>query len=468
MPPRSRENRGIANIPRVAVQHGGTHGTAGKTASPCCLCGVTYSCTLPAYTGLYSMTIDTGRDGSSAGGFAKLLCLLFLAGIAMRLTLLAVPPLIPLIHEELHMSETQIGLLIGLPLAVFAVAAVPGSLLIARIGSNLAVVVGVALAALAGAARGAAIDVWTLYAAAIVTGLGIAVMQPAMPMLVREWMPARIAAGTIAYSSGMVMGATVPPAVTLPFMLPLVGGSWRLDFVLWALPPLAIALVFLLFGPKRRDHAINVAAGVRGGLWWPDWKDPLVWLLGFGFGANSAPFFAANAFLGDYLASRGQADLFGPALSALNGAQIVGLFVLIAMSGRLQRRAWPFLLFGPMMLVAFLGFIFVSAPLGIIVCAALVGLSTSITMTAILALPPVLAAPADVSRTAAGMLTITYACAIVIPTLCGALWDVTGKSWTVFLLPGLCSAGLTVIGSIAARYPSAAEKISGLGVPRPA
>jgi MFS transporter, CP family, cyanate transporter len=230
----------------------------------------------------------------------------------------------------------------------------------------------------------------------------------------------------------------------------------------------AIALVFLLFGPKRRDHAINVAAGVRGGLWWPDWKDPLVWLLGFGFGANSAPFFAANAFLGDYLANRGQADLFGPALSALNGAQIVGLFVLIAMSGRLQRRAWPFLLFGPMMLVAFLGFIFVSAPLGIIVCAALVGLSTSITMTAVLALPPVLAAPADVSRTAAGMLTITYTCAIVIPTLCGALWDVTGKSWTVFLLPGFCSAGLTVIGATAARYPSAAEKISGLGVPRPA
>ena len=79
------------------------------------------------------------------------------------------------------------------------------------------------------------------------------------------------------------------------------------------------------------------------------------------------------------------------------------------------------------MLVAFLGFIFVSAPLGIIVCAALVGLSTSITMTAVLALPPVLAAPADVSRTAAGMLTITYTCAIVIPTLCGALWDVTGN-----------------------------------------
>lgn len=414
------------------------------------------------------MTIDIGRDGSLAGGFAKLLCLLFLAGIAMRLTLLAVPPLIPLIHEELHMSETQIGLLIGLPLAVFAVAAVPGSLLIARIGSNLAIVAGVALAALAGAARGAAVNVWTLYVAAIVTGLGIAVMQPAMPMLVREWMPARIAAGTIAYSSGMVMGATLPPAVTLPLVLPLAGGSWRLDFVLWALPPLAIALVFLLFGPKRRDHAVAVVAGARSRLWWPDWKNPLVWLLGFGFGTNSAPFFAANAFLGDYLASRGQPDLFGPTLSALNGAQIVGLFVLIAMVGRLQRRAWPFLLFGPAMAAAFVGFIFVSSPFGIIVCAALVGISTSITMTAVLALPPVLAAPADVSRTAAGMLTITYTCAIVIPTLCGALWDITGKSWTVFVLPFLCGLGLTVIGSIAARYPSAGEKTSGIGVSRPA
>ncbi len=405
------------------------------------------------------MAIDPGREGPLAGGFAKLLCLLFLAGIAMRLTLLAVPPVIPLIHEELRMSETQIGLLIGLPLAVFAIAAVPGSMLIARIGSNLAVVFGVALAALAGAARGAAVDVWTLYAAAIVTGFGIAVMQPAMPMLVREWMPARIAAGTIAYSSGMVMGATVPPAATLPLVLPLVGGSWRLDLVLWALPAILIALVFFLFSPRRRDHAIGSVAGARGGLWWPDWKNPLVWLLGFGFGTNSAPFFVANAFLGDYLASRGQTEWFGAVLSALNGAQVIGMVLLIIMASRLQRRAWPFLVFGPLMLAAFLGFIFVSSPPAIILCAALVGVATSTTMTAVLALPPVLAAPADVSRTAAGMLTIAYTCAIIIPTLCGAFWDVTSKSWTVFVLPCLCCAVLTVIGAVAARHPSAAEKL---------
>ncbi len=129
----------------------------------------------------------------------------------MRMTILAMPPVIPLVHDELHMSETQVGLLIGLPLSMFALAAVPGSLLIARIGSKLAVLLGMVIAALAGAARGLAIDVATLYRAAIATGFGVAIMQPGLPTLVREWLPSRIALGTIAYTSGMLMGATFPP-----------------------------------------------------------------------------------------------------------------------------------------------------------------------------------------------------------------------------------------------------------------
>src|SRR6202451_3767262 len=133
----------------------------------------------------------------------RLLGLLWLAGVAMRMTLLTVPPVIPLIHEELRMSETQIGLLIGLPLALFAIAAVPGSLLIARIGTRLALVLGMTIAALAGGARGAAAKVWALCAAAIATGFGIAIMQPGMPTLVREWLPARVGVGTIAHSNGM-------------------------------------------------------------------------------------------------------------------------------------------------------------------------------------------------------------------------------------------------------------------------
>src|SRR5580704_8717538 len=110
---------------------------------------------------------ESSVAGLSAGRLIKLMGVLWLAGIAMRMTILAMPPVIPLVHAELHMSETQVGLLAGLPLMMFAVAAVPGSLLIAQTGPRLAVIAGMVIAAIAGAARAAASDVWTLYAAAI-------------------------------------------------------------------------------------------------------------------------------------------------------------------------------------------------------------------------------------------------------------------------------------------------------------
>jgi MFS transporter, CP family, cyanate transporter len=398
--------------------------------------------------------------GPSVGRLLRFLCLLWLAGVAMRMTLLAVPPVIPLIHEDLRMSETQIGLLIGAPLALFAIAAVLGSLLIARTGTKLALVLGMVITALAGGARGAAIDVSTLYAASIVTGFGIAIMQPAMPTLTREWLPARVALGTIAYSNGMVVGAMLPPVLTIPFVLPLVRGSWRLDLAWWALPAILIAVTFLLLSPRERAHDDKVGGAVRG-LWWPDWKNPLIWLLGFCFGTNNSPFFGANAFLGDYLASKGEASLLSPALSALNGAQIIAVVILLVTARRLQRRAWPFLLFGPGMAAGFLGLMLVPTPALIVICSGLIGISTAVTMTPTLALPALLVAPADVPRTAAGMFTISYTCAIIIPTLCGALWDVTGKPWTAFAPLCLCAVALTGVGAVAARYRPATEEASG-------
>src|SRR5271156_5664804 len=145
--------------------------------------------------GFFSMTSAASRDGLPVGRLIRFMFVLWLAGVAMRMTILAMPPVIPQVHDELHMSETQVGLLIGLPLALFAIAAVPGSLLIARIGSSPAAILCMGIAGLARGARAPAVDVATLYAASIATGFGVALMQPAMPTLVREWLPRHIAFG---------------------------------------------------------------------------------------------------------------------------------------------------------------------------------------------------------------------------------------------------------------------------------
>jgi CP family cyanate transporter-like MFS transporter len=402
------------------------------------------------------MSSAASRDGLPVGRLVKLMFVLWLAGVAMRMTILAMPPVIPQVHGELHMSETQVGLLIGLPLALFAIAAVPGSLLIARIGSGLAVIIGMVFASLASGARAAAVDVATLYAASIATGFGVAIMQPAMPTLVRAWLPGHIAYGTIAYTSGMLMGSMFSTVLTIPVVLPLLGGSWRRDLVAWAALSLLIVPLFYLLSPKSEGR--QAVAGAVGGRWWPDWKNPTVWLLGLTFGSNNSAFFSTNAFLGDFLAANGKPELLGPALAWLNGAQILTPFILLLMAKRMQRQAWPFLIFGPLLLLSFLGLMFIPSTLWLIINSAMVGFTTAITLIATLALPPVLAAPADVPRTAAGMFTISYTIAIIVPTISGALWDFTGVPWTAFVPLCVCAVVLTVLGTVVARYKPAFEK----------
>src|ERR1700751_1779308 len=89
--------------------------------------------------------------GSRRGGGVSVrrvllpLTLLWLAGAGLPLTVLAVPPVLPAIHADLNLSETQVGILTGLPSLLFALAAVPGSLLIARLGPVTALAIGLLL-----------------------------------------------------------------------------------------------------------------------------------------------------------------------------------------------------------------------------------------------------------------------------------------------------------------------------------
>ena len=73
------------------------------------------------------------------------------------------------------------------------------------------------------------------------------------------------------------------------------------------------------------------------------------------------------------------------------------------------------------------------------------------------ALPSIVSPPGDAHRTAAGMFTISYSCAVAIPTLSGALWDLTELPWMAFVPLGLCAVTLTGLGTMLSRYPSQTE-----------
>ena len=370
--------------------------------------------------------------------------LLWLAGAAIRIPLLAIPPVIRLIHDDLHMSETEVGLLMGMPLAMFALAAVPGSLLIARFGVLVVATFGLAIATLAAAARAAAFDIWTLYAATLLMGGGVAIFQPALPTLVRLWAPARTWLANAVSTNGMLMGVTFVSALSIPLVLPAVGGSWRRDLLLWCVPGLVTVALFIFAAPRTQpDHPTANGAQRR---WWPDWRSSQLWLLGIALGSNNALFFASNAFVPDYLTSLGRSDMIGLTLAWLNGSQIIGSCLMLVMPERLQRQSWPFLIFGPVTVLGLVGIVMCSG-VWIIVSASAAGLGAAVTFIVTFGLPAILSRPGEVHRMAGGMFTISYGIAVVIPVICGAFWDLTGLPWTAFVPMIICAVGMTAFGT---------------------
>ena len=130
----------------------------------------------------------------------------------MRIPLLVVPPVIPLIHDDLHMTETQVGALMGMPLIMFALAAVPGSLLIARFGVVRVAIVGLVRSPRSPRRRGAPRSMSGRFTPPrSLMGFGIAILQPAMPTLVRAWAPTRIWLANAVYTNGMMIGVDARP-----------------------------------------------------------------------------------------------------------------------------------------------------------------------------------------------------------------------------------------------------------------
>src|SRR5262249_13649851 len=98
--------------------------------------------------------------------------LIWLSGLSLRVTILAVPPVLPMLRAELGLSGTEIGVLGSLPIVLFALAAVPGSLLVRWLGILATLVGGLAVVAVASALRGTGGSL-TLFIASAVMGLGI-------------------------------------------------------------------------------------------------------------------------------------------------------------------------------------------------------------------------------------------------------------------------------------------------------
>jgi MFS transporter, CP family, cyanate transporter len=370
-----------------------------------------------------------------------ILSMLWLAGVAIRIPILAIPPVIPFIRTDLNMSGTEIGALSGIPMILLAFGALPGSALIGWLGALRAMLVGLLITAIGGALRGLASTTTIFFAATAMMGMGIAITQPALPVMVWQWLPLRIGFGTAAYSNGLIAGCIFPVAMTLTLIMPTVNDSWRLDLIIWSLPVFA-TFVFLAVGAPRGNgppHSAETPAGFFSGL---DFS--LIWRIGLIFGANNCVYFGTNTFLPPYLIEVGQFNLVTEALTAYNTAQLPGSLLVLALANRMERRRWPYICAGAC-LVLNLAWLATSTGVWTIAAATTLGIFSGITLAIGLMLPPLLSKSSEVARVAAAMFTLSYTLAMIGSVAGGAMWDLLGHPRFAFLVLGICALPLIVI-----------------------
>lgn len=325
--------------------------------------------------------------------------------------------------------------------ALLAIAAIPGSALISRLGARRTLIGGLIVTAAAGSLRGVGPSVDALLGSTLVMAVGIAVIQPALPSLVRDWLPVRIGLATAVYSNGLLMGEIIPAALAMP-LTGLVRGSWELGLALWSLPVLLSAGLVALVTPHEAR-----GAGIARDRWWPRWNDPETWYLGLIFGAASAVYWGCNAFFPDYLRLTGRPGLVTPALTALNGGQIPASILIGAFSARVIARRWPFIAMGAVTALSLAGFLAMPGAWAVF-WAAVFGFTAAGTLVCVLALPPLIAPAAGVHSMSAAMFTITYTCSFGVPLIAGAAWDATHTPWVAFspvAVAGVAMAGFALL-----------------------
>ena len=391
--------------------------------------------------------VEQNSGNRLTAGMLRVLMLLWLAGVMLRLTILALPPVLRSIDTDLHLSGLDVGVLTALPSLFFTMAAVPGAVLISRFGAVPVLLLGLLVNAFGAAARGFAGGVIGLELATSVMCLGVAVMQPAMPTLVRTWTPARVGLATATYTCGLLCGEVLPALLPFAPDLPVIGGGWRAALFIWSLPVLATAAVTVALRPRSLP-----GADIRASRKWPNWREGSIWRVGLLLGAVNASYFGLNGFLPGWLSQAGGSDKIRSALLTLNAAQIPASLLLMVYLERLVFRRWSYVVAGLLMLAGSVGLAIAPAAFAV-PSAALAGFSLAWLLTLALALPALLVPQTEVPSVSAAVFTVSYTVAVLTSLATGALQS-AGPSRVASILP-IAAAALAVvaIGTTVRRRP---------------
>jgi len=372
----------------------------------------------------------------------RLLVVMIAVALNLRPAIAAVPPVLDAIQADLGLSATGAGLLTALPVVCMGVFAPAGAALGRRVGRETAVSCALALVACGTLVRGLGESVVPLYGGTLVAGIGIAMGGALLPGVVKAWFPARAGAVTGLYTAGLVTGAMLASAATVPLSHAL-GGGWPAAIAAWGL--LAVAALVAWVPATRRLRA-TAEPPVPGRLRLP-WGSGVAWRITLYMGSQSLLYYAALTWLSPlYLAAGWSASRAGLLLGLFSLTQVFSALAVPAMVDRTgDHRPWVALCVGTATaMLAAVGLVPTAAPW---VWAALLGLGVGgMFALALTMLVRQASTPAAAARLSGMALLVGYLIAATGPVLAGAVYDAAGSYRAPFLMLAGIGVGTLMVG----------------------
>jgi MFS family permease len=350
--------------------------------------------------------------------------------LAFALTLQSIPPILPLIISELHITYAQSGLLMGF-------FALPG-LFVSLLGGFLSdrykmrplgiacfsFMIGGTLCV------GLGMNIWTLCLGRIISGIGALTLSTLLPKLLSQWFRER--------EEGLAMGifnTGIPLGSIICFGLFGRMGSlwgWRLSVLLTGCYLFIVAIFFLSFYkvPSSEKIENQKPLGIYQSLKeikWPIWWVGLSWLW-YNAGFASFATFAPNLFLQKGYTIEQSGFLIGiPLLGSLLLSAPIGYLL-----DQFKHQEWLIGIGGVALSILTLSYTFSSSFLLLVT---LMGVFSAMIPASIYSLPPELLKSEHVGLGFGVLSTCSSAGLFVAPYLVGKARDFTGSyQWSFILI----------------------------------
>src|SRR5690625_3369295 len=366
----------------------------------------------------------------------------------LRPAITSVGPLIGMIRLDLGLEHWSAGLLTSLPLLAFAAMSPIVPQLGNRYSEERIMVLGLLVIMIGISILSIPYKIF-LFGGTVFAGIGIAICNVLLPVVVKEKFPHKVGLMTSVYSTIMGVFAAIASGLSAPLATRLNLG-WKLSLLIWAIPAIIGVVIWMMLVKKNEANEQEqihfiVESDYR------IWKSPLAWQIALFMGLQSSLFYVTISWLPEILQHSGfEVTTAGWMLSY---TQFIGLpvgFIVPVLAARMKRQYSLVLMLGLLGLLGFFGLLVANSFPIIVMSTTFIGITIGGTFPLALTFLALRARTAQHASYLSGMAqAIGYLVAALGPIFMGLLFDLT-NSWTIPLIVLMFITILVIIFGLSA------------------